>query len=107
MAIQSFFLKDIEQEGFRNSLTKDDQKTLDQYLHDIKTGLADGEMDIEMYESMRGYYGHLEIVYAISDLEKKAAYLKNLLIDIDAWLERKPNDYVITRVRNMIASKEF
>lgn len=103
---ETFFLKDIKREGYRNSLSDQENAALDLYLQDMQQGPADGEMDIEWQESGRGYYAHLHQLESLDDAQKKTEYLKRLKEDINLWLADESNNYMVNNVNKILFGKK-
>lgn len=102
----SFFLKDIDNDEYIETLSHEKQNELNNYLEDMSCGPGDGCMDIDWHDEGRSYYHHDHILYSIKDPEEKKKYLLDLKVDIDEWLIRAPNHYVVNRVKE-IFSKEL
>jgi hypothetical protein len=102
MTTQTFFLKDIRKEDYRQGLSSEEVAALDKYLEEMALGPADGEMDIDWQSQGQGYYIHDHILHSIKDESKRDLYMQNLREDIDAWLLEAPNHYMVERVREMI-----
>lgn len=100
MTFKTFFLKDIRSEDFRQSLSDEDQASLDVYLREMKQGPADGEMDIAWQENGQGYYRHNHYLGAIKDESEREQYLLRLKEDIDLWLADDPGNHMVGVVRD-------
>lgn len=102
MTVKSFFLKDIDNDDYIATLNEDEKLDLNDYLNEMFSGPGTSDLDMEWSENGRGYYRHDHILYEIIDLKEKADYLENLKEDIDEWLIRFPNHYVIEHVKEII-----
>jgi hypothetical protein len=102
MTAQTFFLKDIRQENFRQGLSSEEEVALDKYLEEMAYGPADGNMDIDWESQGQGYYIHHHILHGIKDERKRDIYLQKLREDIDTWLSEKPGHHMVKKVREMV-----
>lgn len=102
MTTRTFFLKDIDSETFWKGLSLSEQASLDRYLHEMELGPADGEMDIDWQDQGQGYYIHLHKLYSIDDEQERLLYRQNLLEDINRWLAKEPNNYMVSNVQNLL-----
>ena len=102
----SLFLKDIRSEEYMTALSDSELAVIEQYLEQMKSGPADGNMDIDWQDQGYGYYVHLHELESLSDQEEKAQYRKLLEADIDAWLAEKPSNYMVENVRKIL-SEDF
>jgi hypothetical protein len=102
MTSKTFFLKDICSENYRQSLSGEDQASLDVYLHERKQGPADGEMDIAWQENGQGYYRHEYRLDAINDATERARYLTRLKEDVALWLADDPDNHMVRSVRDSL-----
>ena len=99
MTTQTFFLKDIREENYRQSLSSEEEAALDKYLEEMAYGPADGEMDIDWESQGQGYYIHHHILCGIKDKQERDIFLQKLREDIDTWLLEKPDHYMVEKVR--------
>ena len=100
MTTETFFLKDIRKENYRQGLSSDDEADLDKYLEEMATGPADGDMDISWNGQGKGYYIHEHILYGIKDKKERELYLQKLREDINSWLSEVPGHYMVEQVRD-------
>ena len=103
MTAQTFFLKDIRQEDYRQGLSTEEQAILENYLEEMAHGPADGEMDIDWESQGQGYYIHHHILHGIKDERERDLFLQKLREDIETWLSEKPGHYMVKKVREMIS----
>lgn len=98
----SYFLKNIETDGYLESLCVKDKIEVTQYLSDIKSCRPyNGDEDIDWHDCGKSYYVHDHILYHLNDPEDRKQYLHDLREDINEWEKRIPNHYVINRVKEM------
>jgi hypothetical protein len=102
MTSKSFFLKDIRKENYRQSLSPDEQASLDIFLQEMAHGAADGSMDGEWMSCGQGYYAHLHFLDSIKDKRERDLYLKRLREDINIRLVEDPDSYMVGRVRDFL-----
>ena len=102
MTIQTFFLKDIRKEDYRQSLSSEEETALENYLEEMAHGPADGEMDIDWESQGQGYYIHHHILHSIKDERERNLFLQKLREDIDMWLSEKPGNHMVKKVREMV-----
>ena len=104
MAMRTFFLEDIRKEAFRDTLSPEEQATLDRYLEEMDQDLADGEMDIEWVETGRGYYAHVRYLDGLADERARDPLpldpLHRRLSHLDAESLR-PRRQVVERARTL------
>ncbi|HLF29432.1 MAG TPA: hypothetical protein VI566_00225 [Xanthomonadales bacterium] len=105
MTTNTFFLKDMRAENYREGLSPEEKALLDRYAEEMEQGPADGEMDITWMETGRGYYSHLHFLNSIEDAEDRDLYLQKLREDIDTRLSEDPNNYMVGRVRELVVGK--
>ena len=101
MINETFFLKDIRKENYRQGLSVEDESALDGYLEEMETGPGDGDMDIEWKDQGKGYYIHDHILNGIKDDQECDLYLVKLREDIDTWLSEDPGNYMVGQVRDI------
>lgn len=94
----SLFLEDIQSEKYLKQCTEEELAEIDQYLNDMQTGAADGDMDIEWLDSGRGYYIHLHKLDSLEEEDKKN-YRIRLEADIEEWLRLKPENHMVEQVK--------
>jgi len=102
MTSKTLFLNDIRSENYRQSLSDEDQVSLDVYLQEMKQSPADGEMDIAWQENGQGYYQHEHSLDAIKDVSEREQYLLRLKEDIDLWLADNPGNHTLGRARDSL-----
>ena len=105
MSTKTFFLKNIRSEGYRDSLSAEDQASLDKYLEVMKKGPADGEVDIEWQETGKGYYVHLHQLESLLEGQERDEYLNCLEEDMKLWLTEDPSNYMVCNVREIIGKE--
>ena len=99
------FLKDIRSEDYLAGLDDSEKAAIEEYLHQMEIGPADGEMDIDWQDQGLGYYVHLHNLQFMTDPAQKKDYFKKLKDDIDIWLKEKPGHYMVSQVKDKL--KEF
>lgn len=97
----SLFLEDIENKNYFENLDWQEKAQVERYLEEVKTGPADGEMDIEWQENGKGYYAHLHVIERLDENEKRK-YLERLSEDISTWLSRHSNNYTVKNVKSIL-----
>ena len=102
MTTQTFFLKDIREDNYRQGLSSEENNALDKYLEEMTHGPAGGDMDINWESQGQGYYIHDHILHSIKDEHERNLYMQNLREDIDTWLLEKPGHYMVEKVREKI-----
>ena len=98
----SYFLEDIRKEGYRAPLSPEDGASVDKYLEQMAHGPADGEMDIDWKSQGLGYYIHEHILHDMTDESERNRYLQKLNKDIETWLLKVPDHYLVKQVQKTL-----